>query len=132
MTKILALLAFMIALLAASFFIWRSTLPDPFELPGKTWIRDFMLAGDKIRLLDSGQYVSYHWCDICEIDYRYGAWSRSGDTFTLRPDTPDRPVRKLVQQTVGTCQYLVPLNGKPAPDFGQAFQPEGQDCGHGR
>jgi hypothetical protein len=115
--------------------IWHFKNRDPFDEPGQTWQIDFILAGDTLRLMDSGRYVSYHWCDIClPIEYKFGIWSKTKDVVTLTPDSSSNKSRRYREQTDGKCKYLVPLDlrikTKSPIDF--ALQPEGQNCRLGR
>lgn len=116
---------------ATALCIWHFENRDPFDEPGQTWRIDFILAGDTLRLLDSGKYVSYHWCDIClPTKYKFGTWSKTEDVVTLTSDASSRTSRRYREQATGKCRYLVPLDSRiktnSPMDF--AMQPEGQDC----
>jgi hypothetical protein len=125
--------AIAVALLAVTIpsGIWHFKHRDPFDAPGQTWQIDFILAGDTLRLMDSGRYVSYHWCDICvPIEYKSGTWSKTRDVVTLTPDSVGEKRRRYREQTNGKCRYLVPLDLriKTESPIDLALQPEAQNC----
>ena len=132
MTKITAGLALLYCIAKVGNGLWYVAHPNPFDLPGQTWDLSFIFGGDTLRLLDSGKYLHYHWCDICDPDdSEAGSWSTSGYAVTLVPDSPATPQRSYIARQIGSCRYLVPANGRFKDQLLFAFQPEHQHCRHG-
>ena len=137
MKKILILIVGFASL--TGLWCWHQYARNPFKQPGQTWERSFFLAGDTIRLLDSGHYYAYHWCDICDDEPGVvGTWRQQGRSFVLTSSDPKKPPKTLTMRTVGNCRYLVPSEPRPVSRIGNkyefisGFEPEGQECEHGR
>ena len=127
--------------LASLLGIWRwyQYARNPFNQPGQTWERDFFLAGDTIRFLDSGHYYAYHWCDICGDEPGVvGTWRQQGASFVLTSSDPKKLPKTLTMRVVGNCRYLVPFEPRRPSRSGKkhelisGFEPEGQKCEDGR
>jgi hypothetical protein len=114
---------------------WHRYVSNPFNQPGQTWERSFFLAGDTVRLLDSGHYYAYHWCDICGDEPGViGTWAQKGNSIVLTSSDPKKRPKTLIAKTVGSCKYLIPSEPTSASkpneknELISAFEPEGQQC----
>ena len=129
-------IAFSVVLVTALLVAIAVTLTlasDPFEQPGTTWSQG-MLAGEDIRLLDSGAYAAREWCDICADEISLGSWHRDGNEIRLRPTKPKGPERTLRVFTVENCTFLAPdsdkwrTRGRPNPFM--VYTESGNGCVH--
>lgn len=97
--------------IAAPLFVLHAS---PFMQPGQDWRTGF-LAGEDLRLLDSGRYLEQPWCDICPYDEVKGNWRRSGNLIVLTSVSPAKGERRLREVTVDGCPMLIPVR-KSLPD----------------
>jgi hypothetical protein len=91
-----------------------------------------MLAGEDIRLLDSGAYVARDWCDVCPDEVSQGIWRRAGDRIHMKPTKPQGRERVLRVITVENCTFLAPehdkwlMRGRPNPFM--VYSQRGNEC----
>ena len=96
--------------MAAGVYVAHKRLSiDPFTAPGQNWRNQSLLAGETVRLLDSGEYVARSWCDVCAAEVTRGRWKRRGEIVVLEEDTPTAGRdRQLVVTTSNGCPVLAP------------------------
>ena len=97
-----------IALVGVQYARFKS---DPLNQPGETWVRG-VGNGHSIRLLETGRYVAYSWCDICPHEPAFGHWSREGNILQLHADSGG-PVLHLWQSQFRGCTGLLPTKRSP-------------------
>jgi len=120
------LLALLVAVAGYHFFP-----RDPFSQPGQSWKNETPHTWEVLRLLDSGKYAARVWCDVCPVRLVSGAWSRSGNVITLRPDQPEGRMRELIETNSNGCRLLahpkaIEKNGVVNPLM--AHLREGEPC----
>lgn len=99
--------------------------------PGRTWTHG-LLAGQDLRLLESGRYHARSWCDVCPPSRGVrGRWRREGDVIVLEPAGRWKTERRLRAVRWASCDFLVPLDSRwPIRDLhsDRVFRPAGERC----
>jgi hypothetical protein len=94
---------------AGGYVVQKRMLVDPFKAPGQSWRNQSLLAGETVRLFESGEYVARGWCDVCAEEVTRGRWERSGDIVLLKQDSPTAGRdRQFVLTTSDGCPVLAP------------------------
>lgn len=83
----------------------NSSGSDPLSQPGQTWTKG-RGAGHSVRLLDSGRYAAYAWCDVCPREFTFGEWSEADGKIVLRPNDGASPAVLLPTKYRG-CDGMV-------------------------
>jgi hypothetical protein len=98
------------ATIAAGGYVgYKRLLVDAFTAPGQSWRNQSLLAGETVRLLESGEYVAKSWCDVCEEEVTRGRWERSGEIVLLKQESPTAGRdRQFVLTTLDGCPALAP------------------------
>ena len=73
---------------------------------GTLWSVNVGLAGEDLRLFDSGRYESLVWGDLPPYEPIKGVWRRQGNILYLVPDLQRAPIRTFEQIERFGCKYL--------------------------